>query len=80
MVEALVRVPRAHIVHGVVKDRQHVRAAVLRAPCSVRGEGHGDTVLVAGHEVGVTEVSARVLPALVLGAVVAVPVTCLTTS
>ena len=49
--------------------------------CSLlRGEGHGDTVLVAGHEVGVTEVSAGVLPTLVLGAVVAVPVTCLTTS
>ena len=49
--------------------------------CSLlRSEGHGDTVLVTGHEVGVTEVSARVLSALVFGAVVAVPVTWLTKS
>ena len=39
-----------------------------------RSEGHGDAVLVAGHEVGVAEVPAGVGAALVLGAVVAVPV------
>ncbi len=31
-----------------------------------RGEGHGDAVLVTGHEVGVTKVAAGVLRPLVL--------------
>ena len=43
-----------------------------------RGEGHGDTVLVAGHEVSVTEVAAGVCRPLVLRAVEAVPVFSLT--
>ena len=35
--------------------------------CSLlRSEGHGDTVLVAGHEVSVTEVAAGVRRPLVL--------------
>lgn len=45
-----------------------------------RGEGHGDTVRVTGHEVGVTKVAAVVRRSPALRAVVAVPVSSLTQS